>query len=179
MVGGAVGHLSSVPARDLDSRQLSSERRTSVITVDEESWDTPVGAQLRAAQRAELDARYGNSNHEPGHAPSMDDVAVFVVARDDNAVGIGCGALRLLDRGEAEIKRMYVIPAERGRGASVAILRQLEGCARSLGIRVLKLETGSGQPDAVRFYEREGYSKIDPFGPYVDEPTSLCYARVL
>lgn len=150
-----------------------------MITVDEESWDTPVGAQLRAAQRAELDARYGSSNHEPGHAPSMDDVAVFVVARDDNAVGIGCGALRLLDRGEAEIKRMYVIPAERGRGASVAILRQLEGCARSLGIRVLKLETGSGQPDAVRFYEREGYSKIDPFGPYVDEPTSLCYARVL
>nr|WP_296768426.1 GNAT family N-acetyltransferase [Rhodococcus sp. (in: high G+C Gram-positive bacteria)] len=150
-----------------------------MITVDEESWDTPVGAQLRAAQRAELDARYGNSNHEPGTAPSADDIAVFVVARDDNAVGIGCGALRLLGGSEAEIKRMYVIPAERGRGASVAILRRLEVSARGLGITILKLETGSGQPDAVRFYEREGYSKIDSFGPYIDEPTSLCYARTL
>lgn len=150
-----------------------------MITVDDESWDTPVGAQLRAAQRAELDARYGNSNHEPGTAPSADDIAVFVVARDEDSVGIGCGALRRLSENEAEIKRMYVIPAERGRGASVAILRKLEENARELGIGVLKLETGSGQPDAVRFYEREGYSKIDPFGPYVDEPTSLCYSKIL
>ncbi|WP_174565413.1 GNAT family N-acetyltransferase [Rhodococcoides yunnanense] len=149
------------------------------MTVDEESWDTPVGAQLRAAQRAELDNRYGNSDHEPGTPPTGEDIAVFVVARDDNAVGIGCGGLRLLGEDEAEIKRMYVIPAERGRGASVAILRMLEDCARTRGIRVLKLETGSGQPDAVRFYEREGYSKIDPFGPYASEPTSLCYARTL
>lgn len=150
-----------------------------MITVSVEDWDTPVGAQLRAAQRAELDARYGNSNHEPGTAPTTDDVPVFVIARDDDAVGIGCGGLRLLGDGEAEIKRMYVIPAERGRGAAVAILRQLEASARELGIRVLKLETGSGQPDAVRFYTREGYSQIEAFGPYVDEPTSLCYARTL
>ncbi|SNS43424.1 GNAT family N-acetyltransferase [Rhodococcoides kyotonense] len=150
-----------------------------MITVDEENWDTPVGAQLRAAQRAELDARYGNSSHEPGVAPSADDIAVFVVARDDDTVGIGCGALRLLGDGEAEIKRMYVIPAERGGGAAVAILRELETWARIRGIRVLKLETGSGQPDAVRFYEREGYSQIDAFGPYAAEPTSLCYARTL
>ncbi|MGB3370742.1 MAG: GNAT family N-acetyltransferase [Rhodococcus sp. (in: high G+C Gram-positive bacteria)] len=150
-----------------------------MITVDEEEWDTAVGAQLRAAQRAELDARYGSSDHEPGTAPSVDDIVVFVVARDDDAVGIGCGGLRLLGNHEAEIKRMYVVPAQRGRGASVAILRRLEDSARRLGIRVLKLETGTGQPDAVRFYEREGYSKIDPFGAYVDEPTSLCFARTL
>ncbi|MBY6413116.1 GNAT family N-acetyltransferase [Rhodococcus sp. BP-252] len=150
-----------------------------MVTVNEESWDTPVGAQLRAAQRAELDARYGNSNHEPGSAPSADDIAVFVVARDENAVGIGCGALRLLGDGSAEIKRMYVIPFERGGGAAVAILRELERLARDRGIEVLKLETGSGQPDAVRFYEREGYSRIDSYGPYVDEPTSLCFARSL
>ncbi|MET0197869.1 GNAT family N-acetyltransferase [Rhodococcus sp. RS1C4] len=150
-----------------------------MITVDEEDWETPVGAQLRAAQRAELDARYGNSNHEPGAAPTSEDILVFVVARDDTHVGIGCGALRLLDEGEAEIKRMYVIPPERGRGASVAILRRLETSARNRGIRVLKLETGSGQPDAVRFYEREGYSRIDGFGPYTDSPTSICFERTL
>lgn len=136
-----------------------------MITVEEEEWDTRVGARLRAAQRAELDARYGSSDHEPGTAPSVDDIVVFVVARDDDAVGIGCGGLRLLGNHEAEIKRMYVVPSERGRGASVAILRRLEHSARGLGIRVLKLETGTGQSD--------------PFGAYVDEPTSLCFARTL
>lgn len=150
-----------------------------MITVEEEGWDTPAGAQLRAAQRAELDARYGNSSHEPGMPPSGEDMLVFVVARDDSSVGIGCGGLRLLGGDEAEIKRMYVIPAERGRGASAAILRKLEESARAHGIHTLKLETGSRQLDAIRFYEREGYTRIEPFGPYVGALTSICYARTL
>lgn len=150
-----------------------------MITVGEENWDTPVGAQLRAAQRAELEARYGIGNAETGAAPTAEDIVVFVVAREDDSVGIGCGALQLLAEDEAEIKKMYVIPAERGRGASVAILRQLEDSARALGIRILKLEIGSAQPDAAIFYKREGYSRIDPYGPYVDHPTALCFARKL
>ncbi len=150
-----------------------------MITVEEEGWDTPAGAQLRAAQRAELDARYGNSSHEPGVPPSGEDMLVFVVARDDLSVGIGCGGLRLLAGDEAEIKRMYVIPAERGRGTSAAILRKLEESARALGLKTLKLETGSRQLDAVRFFEREGYTRIEPFGPYVGALTSICYARTL
>ena len=35
------------------------------------------------------------------------------------------------------------------------------------------------QPDAIRFYEREGYTRIDNFGPYGGEPLSVCYARSL
>ncbi len=150
-----------------------------MITVDEESWDTPVGAQLRAAQRAELEARYGIGKVETGAALTAEDIVVFVIAREDDSVGIGCGALQLLAEDEAEIKKMYVIPAERGRGASVAILRQLEDSARALGIKVLKLEIGSAQPDAAIFYEREGYSKIAPYGSYVHDPRSRCYARTL
>ena len=52
------------------------------MSVGQEPWDSPEGARLRAAQRAELDARYGNDDHEPGAAPSAEDVRVFVIARD-------------------------------------------------------------------------------------------------
>ncbi|MEO3745732.1 GNAT family N-acetyltransferase [Plantactinospora sp. B5E13] len=149
------------------------------VLVELADWDSPDGARLRAAQRAELDARYGNSDHEPGEPPSAGSVAVFVIARAPDGTPLGCGGLRFLDHNSAEIKRMYVVPTARGTGIAVAILRALEERARRRGVESLLLETGTAQPDAMRFYEREGYRRIDNFGPYRDEPLSVCYARQL
>ncbi len=150
-----------------------------LVTVHAESWEGADGEALRAAQRAELDDRYGNDNHEPGQAPTAHSVSVFLVARDGSGAALGCGGLRLLEPGVAEIKRMYVLPAARGTGVARAILRALERQAVARGVRRLVLETGPAQPDAIRFYEREGYHRIDNFGPYVGEPLSVCYARSL
>ncbi|EEP74768.1 GCN5 N-acetyltransferase [Micromonospora sp. ATCC 39149] len=148
------------------------------MAIAPEPWDAPDAARLRAAQRAELDARYGNDDHEPGTAPSAGDMAVFVVARErEGAAAIGCGGLRMLASGVAEIKRMYVAPAHRGTGVATAILRDLEARAYDAGIRRLVLETGTSQPEAIRFYQREGYEQIDNFGPYVGATQSVCFAR--
>jgi GNAT superfamily N-acetyltransferase len=148
------------------------------FTIAREPFDAPDAAALRQAQRDELDARYGRDDHEPGAKPTADSVPVFLVARSTDGVAIGCGGLRLLPEG-AEIKRMYVVPAARGTGLSTAILRALEEEARALGVTRLLLETGEGQPDAMRFYEREGYTRIPNFGAYEHSAISLCYARPL
>ncbi|NHC16167.1 GNAT family N-acetyltransferase [Motilibacter deserti] len=150
---------------------------TVAITV--EPWDAADGVRLRAAQRAELDARYGCDDHEPGEPPTAESVSVFLVARDATGTAVGCGGLRFLGPGSAEIKRMYVDPAARGTGVSVAILRALEEQARAAGVGRLLLETGTAQPDAIRFYEREGYGRIEQFGAYVGSEISVCYARDL
>lgn len=144
-----------------------------------EDWDTPDGVRLRTAQRVELDARYGCDDHEPGPPPSASDVTTFVMARGADGAALGCGALRLLGPGRAEVKRMYVVPAARGTGVATAVLRALEDEARSLHVTEMLLETGTAQPDAIRFYEREGYTLIPNFGPYVGSEISLCYARML
>ncbi|WP_166611717.1 GNAT family N-acetyltransferase [Kineococcus indalonis] len=144
-----------------------------------EDWDAPDGAALRAAQRAELDARYGSDDHEPGTAPTAADVAVFLVDRDPDGTAIACGGLRPLAPGEAEVKRTYVLPARRGSGVATAVLRALERAAAGLGVRRLLLETGTAQLEAMRFYEREGYRRTGGFGPYAGEPLSVCYARDL
>ena len=149
------------------------------MRIEDEPWDGPEGSRLRAAQRAELDLRYGNDDHEPGAAPTAADVTVFVVARDAAGHAIGCGGLRLLEPGCAEVKRMYVEPARRGGGAATAILRALEEHARRAGVTRLLLETGTRQPEAIRFYEREGYLRVPNFGPYAGAPESVCYAREL
>ncbi len=158
--------------------------QTAGFTVAPEPWASSEGESLRRAQRAELDARYGSDDHEPGAPPTADDIAVFVVARDGAGTAVGCGALRLLERSSAdhasaEIKRMYVLPSSRGSGAATAVLRALEAEAVRCGVGELLLETGTEQPDAIRFYEREGYRLIPNFGPYRGEPLSVCYARTL
>jgi putative acetyltransferase len=150
-----------------------------LVEVRVEEWDGVDGTRLRAAQRAELDARYGGDDHEPGTPPSARDVRVFLVARDRDGRAVGCGGLRFLEPGVAEVKRMYVEPGSRGTGVAVRILRALEDEARRAGVSELVLETGTRQPEAMRFYEREGYHRIDNFGPYRGEPESVCYARRL
>lgn len=133
---------------------------------------------LRAAQSAELAARYNSEDNEPGVKPTADSVTVFLIAYVDG-VPAGCGGLRELDNGGLEIKRMYVTPAQRGTGIAVAVLKGLEEWARAQSATELVLETGTAQPDAMRFYEREGYSRIDSFGHYAGEPLSVCYSKAL
>ncbi|WP_306205631.1 GNAT family N-acetyltransferase [Actinoplanes sp. RD1] len=148
-------------------------------TIEQRDWDDAQGEALRAAQRAELDARYGTDDHEPGTPPSAADIDVFLVATDDAGEAVGCGALRRLGPGTAELKRMYVIPASRGSGVATALLRALEAAAVARGWTTVKLETGPAQPEAIRFYQRCGYREIPLFGPYVGSELSVCFERVL
>lgn len=149
-----------------------------MLELREVPWDHVDSERLRAAQQAELAVRYGRLDSEPGPKPSADDMTIFFVAYDGTEA-IGCGGLRTLDERHGEIKRMYVVPERRGTGAAAAILRHLEIEARSRGWDRLVLETGDEQPDAMRFYEREGYTAIPNFGYYVGSELSRCYEKRL
>ncbi len=126
---------------------------------------------------AELDAYQQalyppDSNHllpiEELRRPNVD----FLLARFGPDV-VGCGAL-VDQRGEyGEIKRMYVRPSSRGTGVGHALLASLAARARSRGLPCLRLETGVSQPQALRLYERYGFRRRAPFGPYREDPLSL------
>ncbi|ONI77212.1 GNAT family N-acetyltransferase [Actinosynnema sp. ALI-1.44] len=149
-------------------------------TIEARPWDDPAGEDLRLRQRAELDARYGTDDHEPGPLPTAADVDVFLVALDANTgQAIACGALRRLDATSAEIKRMYVAPHMRGTGVATGMLRALEAAAVERQWHTVRLETGTEQPDAIRFYRREGYREIPLYGNYIGSPISLCFERDL
>jgi GNAT superfamily N-acetyltransferase len=149
------------------------------VQIDAVEWDHPAAATLRAAQRVEIAQRYGRPDSEPGPPPSASDIAYFVVATDPSGTPLGCGGLRQLDETSGEVKRMYVIPEQRGTGVAGAVLAALEAHARSRGWTHVRLETGNAQPDAIAFYTKHGYQPIPRFGHYADEPTSLCFERAL
>lgn len=147
-------------------------------TISEEPWDSADGGRLRDAMETELAARYGIPDQETDK-PTAENVDVFLIARDTAGDASGCGALRLLPDGSAEIKRMYVLPGARGTGVATGILRTLEEHARRLGADTAQLTTGDKQPDAIRFYEREGYLRTDGYGPFAGHPMAVCFARRL
>jgi GNAT superfamily N-acetyltransferase len=142
---------------------------------------SPLAAELIGELNEELSARYPEegANHfrlDAGEvAPGCG--AFFIAYVDGEAMG--CGAVRRIEDGVAEIKRMYVRPAARGRGVGRAVLETLEAAARELGTGRLVIETGERQQEALALYRLSGFEEIPCFGEYVDSPLSLCMAKDL
>ena len=84
------------------------------------------------------------------------------------------GGVKRLNAQAGEIKRMYVVPSARGRGVGRALLRALENAARSLGYRVVRLDTGNRQPGARALYLSEGYLPIENFNGH---PTATFFGE--
>jgi putative acetyltransferase len=116
------------------------------------------------------------------HGLSVDKLlreeVAFFVTRHDGAPA-GCGGVKFFAREYAEIKRMYVRPQFRGLGLGRLMLEHLTAHVREQGITVLRLETGIHQHEAIALYERSGFRRIPPFGPYWDDPVSRCYEKVI
>jgi len=92
---------------------------------------------------------------------------------------VGCGAFRPIERGVAEIRRMFVTRAARKIGVARRVLCELEARALELGFTTLRLETGYKQTPAIKLYESAGFGRIPAFGPYVGDPTSVCFQKVI
>ena len=92
---------------------------------------------------------------------------------------VGCGAFKEYAKGEAEIKRMFVLPGYRGRGIASAILKELEVWACQANYSTCILETGKNQPEAISLYKKAGYAVIDNYGQYKHITNSICMKKVL
>ncbi len=125
-----------------------------------------------------LASLYPTANIQP---VSLDELrqpkVTFVTARVDGTP-VACGAC--VDEGDyVEVKRMYVLPACRGLGLGKQLLEALEQHVRGRGGRVIRLETGTAQAEALELYERSGYARCPPFGPHRANPHSICMEKVL
>jgi GNAT superfamily N-acetyltransferase len=146
-----------------------------IPTITEERPDSPAAAALILELESVLEPLYPQTSR---HGYSIDKLlregVAFCVARQ-NGEPAGCGGVQLFGAEYGEVKRMYVRPAFRGQGAARALLDYLADYCRQRGVTLLRLETGIYQVEAIRLYERYGFQRIAPFGPYHVDPLSLCY----
>ena len=102
--------------------------------------------------------------------------AVFLIARGAQGHALGCGALRPLAPGVAELKRMYARP---GSGAGLVLLKALEAQALAFGYRDIWLSTRRVNVKALAFYARNGYVPVESYGRYVGRSESACLGKRL
>ncbi len=147
-----------------------------------EAITSDVAQALIRALNAELLGRYPEDGTACHFRLDADEVApgrgVFLVVYA-GATPVGCGGLRMLDAGTAEIKRMYIDPSRRGQGLGRRLLAALEAEARGLRAKRIVLETGPRQPEAVAVYARAGFTEIPAFGEYETHPLSVFMGKDL
>lgn len=115
--------------------------------IEETTGDDLALLRLVAEQEAEVMARYGVDDPGPGLSPDTP----CLLARLDG-LPVGCVALEALGDGVGEVKRMFVDPRARGHRIGRLLLGRRGALAVRHGYRLLRLEAGTEQPEALRLY---------------------------
>jgi GNAT superfamily N-acetyltransferase len=127
----------------------------------------------------ELEARFGF--RFPIEKALEDDLAsitkfqppggrLLLAVEGDQAVGIAC--LRRMSPGIAEIKRMFVRPAQRGAGVGGALLDHLIREAKASGYQRIRLDSAKFMETAHALYRSRGFADIDSY-PESEIPDEL------
>ncbi len=94
---------------------------------------------------------------------------------------VGCGAIKRLDAGHAELKSMRTAPDRKRSGVASTLLGHIIAEASGRGFIQLSLETGSADffLPARRLYEKFGFRYCEPFAGYRLDPSSVFMTRPL
>ncbi|MCX4847428.1 GNAT family N-acetyltransferase [Streptomyces sp. NBC_00893] len=148
----------------------------------------PDAVKLNDQVQLEYAERYGDEGDVTPLDPTMFEPpnGLYLLAYDERDRPVATGGWRTQDRndegysdGDAELKRMFVIPEGRGNGLARRLLAALEDDARAAGRVRMVLETGDRQPEAIALYASSGYVPCEKFGHYRMYESSRCFAKAL
>ncbi len=91
--------------------------------------------------------------------------SVFAILVGEPAVAVGLVSVRPSvwhEGGVALLDELYVVPEIRNHGIGAAILDLLHQYSNANNIDAIEINVDEGDTDAQRFYERHGYSSIEP-----------------
>lgn len=146
--------------------------------------DDLTGRAVRELLSEHLADMHATSPPESVHALDLDGLRDQAVTFYSAWVGdelMGCGALKEIGDGHAEIKSMRTSAHARGRGVGADVLAFLVAEATRRGLGRISLETGVEPYFAAarRMYQRQGFVDCPPFGNYQPDPNSVFMTRTL
>ncbi len=105
-----------------------------------------------------LDLGFQNIGHELDHLSSeySAPTGAFLIAAE-HGEALGCAGVRRFADGDGEIKRLYVIPAARGRGIGLQLARRIIDEGHRLGYARLLLDTLPAMQEAQSLYVALGF----------------------
>lgn len=102
----------------------------------------------------------------PGvYSPPDGDLLIGIIGKRV----MGCVAVRRLDDGVCEMKRLFVRQEARGKGLGRELAVSVMEVARKLGYSMMKLDTLERLTEAINLYESLGFYRIEP---YYENPLS-------
>jgi putative acetyltransferase len=116
-----------------------------------------------------LDLSFQNLAHELQHLGSeyAAPLGCFLLAEDlsaaQDALYLGCVGLRQFSAGVGEIKRLYTVPAARGRGVGRLLAEGIVAAARQMGYAKLLLDTLPGMREARSLYASLGFKPTSAY----------------
>lgn len=149
-----------------------------MFTIVRTNSDNPDFTALTDKLDDELCSIYNTRKEDFEEYNRITDLKTVVLAYE-NKVLIGCGCFKKFDENTLELKRMFIEPAFRGRGVASAIVKELEKWGVELGFTFGFLETGKGQPQAIRLYKKLGYQLIPAQEQYQPSDYSVCMRKEL
>jgi ribosomal protein S18 acetylase RimI-like enzyme len=144
------------------------------IEIALEAADSAHARYCLSSYYVELESRF-DTGFDPEAVKNFDPAEMtppkgyFVVARRDGEA-VGCGALKVLEPGIGEIKRVWVSNTARGQGLAGRLMDRLESIAQEAGLAVLRLDTNKTLVEAHALYRKRGYHEIARYNdnPYAD-----------
>jgi putative acetyltransferase len=142
------------------SRRDATRLRSSVSTIRPARRDeVELARELFREYAASLgrDLSFQDFERELAELPNFYRVILFAELAGEV---VGCAAIREFAPGVAELKRLYVRPAARGRGLGRALSVAAIARARGDGFRTVRLDTLPEMTAATRLYRALGFREI-------------------
>ena len=150
--------MNRIEIKPIEGRQVVDAKRM-ILTVARKlyRWEAPLEEILE-----QFDDQGELADIDNFQSYYFERNGLFLVATDNSQV-IGTGAVRRIDEGICELKRLWLLEKYQGNGIGYRVLGELINFARANGYTKMRLETDIEQERAIRFYKRVGFHDIEKY----------------